>query len=207
MRSNGATKKTKIILWGAILFFTYNFSLTAEEIPTTLNCKNGMMEEISLSLYYDSNDDNIQFIENQTYCSIAFLFNEKSRKSIIEAVEKAEEWKNLAVENNVEEMGKNIPGMETVLPTTMVNYGTGWEPYGLMISYYFYILSYEKRVHYYFVINQKTINDLNGGREGTFYLFDVGSETEELKRDLSKERVAEYLTIEQQANAVSDMFN
>ncbi|MEA1911999.1 MAG: hypothetical protein U9N32_10075, partial [Spirochaetota bacterium] len=157
-----------------LIFSLVMTAVNAEEISVgSIDCLNNGLEKIQMELFYNSDNESLILYDRWDF-TMAYIFNEAARLLLLKAIAKAEEWKNVAVTNNVNQMNKEIPGIDNVKIISLANYGDGWYPAGNLINYQFLIMEYNNKIRYLFLIRARSVDDLNNGSFGAAYSFDIG---------------------------------
>ena len=191
-----------------VLFFALVVtSITAEEISIgSIDCLNNGLEEIQLELFYNSDSESLILYDSREF-TLAYIFNEEARFLLLKAITKVEEWKDIAVTNNINQMNKEVPDIDDVNIITFANYGDGWFEVGNLINYQFLIMEYNNEIRYLFLIRTRSVDDLNNSSFGTAYSFDVGDSSDILKYAFSDEMLEQYKEVVRKKSSTSDLFD
>ncbi len=103
-------------------------------------------------------------------------------------IEKAQKWKVVAIENNINELSKNIFEKEIDVPafTSFGSYTANPSP--LFIRFNFQIIKNE----YWLILFYRDIKAVNSRRRGSPLYFKVDSDLEKLKIAISESKIKEY---------------
>lgn len=190
-----------------LIFSLVMTAVNAEEISVgSIDCLNNRLEKIQLELSYNSDNESLILYDRWDF-TMAYIFNEEARLLLLKAIAKAEEWKNVAVTNNVNQMNKEIPGIDNVKIISLANYGDGWYPAGNLINYQFLIMEYNNKIRYLFLIRARSVDDLNNGSFGAAYSFDIGESSNALKYAFSDDMLEEYKEVVRKKSSTSDLFD
>ena len=196
--------KYRFLVLFFILVVTY---VNAEEISIgSIDCLNNGLEEIQIELSYNSNSESLILYDNRDFTK-AYIFNEEARFLLLKAIAKIEEWKDIAVTNNINQLNKEVSDIDNVKITSFTNYDEGWFEVDNQINYQFLVMEFNNEIRYLFIIRIRSVDDLNNSSFGTAYSFDIGPSSDALKYAFSDNMLEQYKEVARKNSSTSDLFD